>query len=327
MWNFSRIAKPMPPDGHGTLAETPLAGNRQRGVNIGSDSLDSPLDASYKQRSRPREFFQRGRVFSTLWSESAGKISTSTSRHPEASVSSYNEQAYARIRRFIVIREGANYCYALPITTYGGRGVAKHGVNKSDHCIVYTGQTAPSAIWDEHPRPGESGMRPIAIRVDPDSSAEELDEMSRIDLCGIARIEHNAKVRSYGRVDKQSMPDLLEAFRTVWSLDDPVDEVEDDDDEWILLGDIDGGQDDDDGDGRVIRVKSGQEDDDDKADDGDPRDHRMARRVNSGEKDDDDNEGDEGDVNTGCDPNNDPSRVCEACDARDAHSSMNGISE
>ena len=33
------------------------------------------------------------------------------------------------------------------------------------------------------------------------------------------------------------------------------------------------------------------------------------------------------DVYSGCDPDNDPSRVCEACDARDAHSSMNGITE
>ena len=265
MWNFSRIANPMPPDGDGTLAETSLAGNRQRGVNIGSAPLGSPPDALYKQRSR--KFFKCGRVFLMFWSEPAGGISTSTSRHFEASVKIYNEQAYTKIRRFVVIREGENYCHAVPITTYGGRGVAKHGVSKSDHCIVYTGRTAPSAKWDEHPRPGESGMRPIAIRVDPDSSAEELDEMSRIDLCDITRVEYNAMVASYGQVNEQSMPDLLEAFTTVWSFH-AFDGVEDDDDEWVLLGDADGGQDDGNVGDRTRRIDDDKDDDDGERKDG-----------------------------------------------------------
>ena len=120
-------------------------------------------------------------------------------------------------------------------------------------------------------------MRLIPIRVNPDSSSEQLDPMSRIHYGRIIRIEHNAMVRSYGQVSKQSMPDLLGAFKTVWSLEDAIDAVNDDDEDWILLYKTDGENEPGDGDGSESRI--GNDEDDDEGD---------VRMRDSGNDDDDD---------------------------------------
>lgn len=253
----SHIARPRSPDG--ALAGGRLAGENHRGVEINSASDMSSLFPSFKQQ--PRRFFRMGRVFLVLWSEHAGGSSPVTSRAQGSNVNGYGERVHSKVRRFVVIRESNTHCHALPLSTYGGEGVAGHGVRNSEHMIVYTGHTAPSARWDEHPRPGESGMRPMAVRVDPDSPAEHLHEMSRLDLGDITRIEHDVMVEDYGQVSKQSMPDLLEAFMMVWSLDDPIDSVEDDDEDWVLLGDT--GDEDDGGYGDASKGGIGEDKDED----------------------------------------------------------------
>jgi hypothetical protein len=56
-----------------------------------------------------------------------------------------------------VIRQtqGAKYCSALPISTYGGQGVGKNGVVKSEHGIIYTGKDVPRLDPNELPRRNE----------------------------------------------------------------------------------------------------------------------------------------------------------------------------
>jgi hypothetical protein len=225
-------------------AQSQLAGERQPGMKIGSDSVRSKLFPSFKQR--PSSFFIVGKVFLTLWSEPAGGHSTTTSGNPGTVLNNREESLSSKVRRFVVVRKGENHCYALPITTYNGRGVASHGVNKSEHAIIHSSRTAPSARWDEHPRPGETGMMPFPIRVDIESTSEHLHEMSRLDLGGITRIDHDALVEDYGQVSKESMSHLLRAFRAMWRHDEPIESVEDDHEDWILLDDTGGENDDDD---------------------------------------------------------------------------------
>lgn len=249
--SYGDITRPM--SAGGTKARSQLAGERQPGVKIGSDSPKSPSDSSFGLRPRPREFFKAGKVFLKLWTDPTAAKSIAAYRFNGALVNCNNEQVFTKVRRFIVVQAGEEYCHALPITTYSGRGVASQAVNESEHAVVYTGGIAPLAKWDEHPKPGESGMKTIAIDLDPGSSADYLHEMSRINLCDVVRINYDAEVKSHGNIKTNSMRYLLEAFRTAWSLDGPVDSIEDDHEDWILLDD-NGGENDDDDDEDVLVV-------------------------------------------------------------------------
>ena len=100
--------------------------------------------------------------------------------------------------------------------TYGGQGVSKPGVKKSDHAIIYTGRDAPHETTEEAAVRGEEGMRPGAIRVDVDTKGDKLDVMSRIDFGKPHTIHHNLKVRSFGKVNRDSRTHLIYQFDAVW---------------------------------------------------------------------------------------------------------------
>ena len=112
---------------------------------------------------------------------------------------------------FVVVREGALDCQAIPITSYGGQGLAKANVKHSDHAIIYSGRDEPPTM------PGESGMQPFAIRVDPDSKGTKLDPLSRIDFGRPCTIHNYMKVKSFGKVNRNSVHNLLTQYRTVQS--------------------------------------------------------------------------------------------------------------
>lgn len=102
-----------------------------------------------------------------------------------------------------------------PVLTYGHQGVGKQGVKKSEHAIIYTGKEAPEPRRAERAQRGEEGML-VAIRVDADDASEKLDPLSRIHFGKVYSIEHNVKVRSFGKVNAASMTSLLYQFRAVW---------------------------------------------------------------------------------------------------------------
>jgi hypothetical protein len=135
---------------------------------------------------------------------------------PGVVINHLGARVFSKIRRFVVIREGDSYCNALPINTYAGRGVAKHGIAKSEHAIIYTGRTPPRVRTDEAPKRGETGMQSIPIRVDADSFDELLDPMSRIDFGGVTKIQHNIRVKPLGIVNSTSMAALQHQFKVVW---------------------------------------------------------------------------------------------------------------
>ena len=72
------------------------------------------------------------------------------------------------------------------------------------------------ATTDELPSRGEAPMRRDAIRVDPDQKDEKLDPMSRIDFGKPQTIQHNLKVKSFGKVNRASMQSLSSQFGEVW---------------------------------------------------------------------------------------------------------------
>lgn len=186
-----------------------------------SEGDTEQLFSTFRIRSDPRRFFKVGRVFMLLWVEPAGEQGTRvtdgiSTRRPGTTRGRYGEEVFSKVRRFVVIRESHNYCSALPITTYGERGVGKPHVKKSEHAIIHTGRTAPDPLPSEEPSRGEEGMRPDAIRVEPDDREDKLDPRSRLDFGKVHTIQHNIKVKSYGKVHDRSLQALTDQFNNCW---------------------------------------------------------------------------------------------------------------
>lgn len=206
LWNSGRQG--------GVRAFRMLAGNSQQETEV--------LYPSFKLRHR--DFFREGRVFLILWTEPAGEP-TATTRVTNQQVPEvndgitpgvYGQRVFSKVRRFVIIREGDLSCSALPITTYGGRGVGKPGVRKSDHAIIFTGRSAPQPHRDEQPGRNEQPMRDRPICVVADENNAKLDPMSRIDLVKIHTINHNLKVKSFGLVHPNYIEALRTQFASVW---------------------------------------------------------------------------------------------------------------
>jgi hypothetical protein len=182
---------------------------------------EEQLFDSFRVRDHPHKFFTVGKVFMVLWVEPKGESTKTLDTNipvleEGTSTGRYGEKVFSKVRRFVVIREGSNYCSALPIATYGKRGVGKPGVNKSEHAIIYSGKRAPEPLDSEAAARGENGMRPEAIRVDLDDKNDKLDPRSRLDFGKVHTIQHNIKVRYFGQVHKNSMRALINQFGNVW---------------------------------------------------------------------------------------------------------------
>ena len=185
---------------------------------LSSDSEDSErLFESFRLPAHPRKFFTIGKVFYILWVEPAGESNTMvTGLEMGTTVGRFGERAFSKVRRFVVVREGDNYCSALPITSYGHRGVGKPGVNKSEHSVIHTTKNPPEPLPAELPLRGEDGMRPHAIKVDSDDPIDKLEALSRLDYGNVHTIQHNIKVKAFGKVNPKSMFALTNQFGNVW---------------------------------------------------------------------------------------------------------------
>ena len=134
----------------------------------------------------------------------------------------YGEWVHSKVRRFIAVREGPNFCSAVPVTSYSGQGVAKPGVKKSDHAIVYSGTYPPKATRAEQPtRRRRDALQPQPIAMDMESN-QKLDDMSRVNLAQLHTIHHYVKVKNVAMVAQRSMPDLISQFKYVLLNDESV---------------------------------------------------------------------------------------------------------
>jgi hypothetical protein len=128
-----------------------------------------------------------------LWPELLGTLNNKVTVVTEQTT---GEQIATKIRWFVVVREGNDFCSCLPIMTYGRQGVAKNGVIKYHHAVVYTSREEPAAQKNEAPRIGEKGLL-TSIRVRSKSRQEKLDPLSRINFSKIYTVEHNVKVHIF----------------------------------------------------------------------------------------------------------------------------------
>lgn len=136
------------------------------------------------------------------------------------------ERPLPRIRQFIVVKEGRGICYVWyvtlaqlhllsvsltlkrsPVSTYGGSGTARPGINHRTHAIVYTQGTTPRHVS------GERQLELPPIPVVPSNDGERLAPSCRIDFAIYYPMRHDIMVKDLGVVDKNSIPSLVQHAR------------------------------------------------------------------------------------------------------------------
>jgi hypothetical protein len=140
-------------------------------------------------------------------------------------VPSTGETVFAQTDRYVIIHPGSPsdpHFVALPIRTYGGRGVAAPRVIKSHHCIIFSNPAAREPTRQEEPTRGDDGMRRPPIRVVLNNPTDSLDPMCRVHLMGATAISNNERIRDFGRVSNESEVDLLSHFWNTWSRTRPL---------------------------------------------------------------------------------------------------------
>lgn len=129
------------------------------------------------------------------------------------------DRVFVPADRYVIIHPGSPRepdFVALPITTYGGRGVAAPGVIKSHHCIIFSSTYPPEPTAQEEPARGTDGMRRPPIRVNLYNPMDSLDCMSRVHLKGPTPISNHERIMEIGRVSTESKVDLMCHFWNVW---------------------------------------------------------------------------------------------------------------
>ncbi|KAL1638748.1 hypothetical protein SLS58_008672 [Diplodia intermedia] len=160
------------------------------------------LDPRFVRHSPGRDFYKVGKVFKVLWPEPAGNAQSGVTFVTGA----YNEPIYNKIRWFVVIREGRDCCTCLSIQTYNRQGVAKPGVDKAEHSVVFTGSYAPEIPeWED---PGGEMLQAIPV-VATDPTQAKMDAMSRLNYAKPYTVEHNVKSLDFGEV----APDWINTMR------------------------------------------------------------------------------------------------------------------
>ncbi|WPA97650.1 uncharacterized protein RHO25_002261 [Cercospora beticola] len=120
--------------------------------------------------------------------------------------------------RYVVIEEAspaADHFLALPILTYGGRGVAASDVVKGVHGIIYTSIIPPRPGVSEFPGRHEDPMVPNAIRIMPMDPEESLETRSRINYGRPTRIPLTTKIYHIGHVDRDHRDLLIRQYQHV----------------------------------------------------------------------------------------------------------------
>ncbi|KAF7185525.1 hypothetical protein HII31_13149 [Pseudocercospora fuligena] len=177
---------------------------------------ESTLDPKFRRRSR--KFFKTGRVLEALITQPADDEDGSVKSSESSFRVAHGERVFSKTRKYVIVLEYDRHCVVLPITTYNGQGVAKHGVVKAEHGIIYTGKTIPVVSDKEHPKIGEAPMQQHAIQVTPDDRTQLLQPRSRVVYSKPYVIEENQKVKSFGMLAESDIGPLQDQFREAMRL-------------------------------------------------------------------------------------------------------------
>ncbi|KAK9857856.1 hypothetical protein MYU51_020175 [Penicillium brevicompactum] len=171
---------------------------------LGATGENETLDPRYKVQRDGDAFFQVGRVFSMLYHENAGSRGPRNSKQgpprnsPQFIKGKYQEPIYSSIRRMIVVKQQQGCCWCVPITTYGGQGAAKSGIDRTKHAVIYMQGEEPPVQGDVR-RMTKQSLEVEPIRHENRHSGRfehkpSLDSMSRVNFGKVYTVEHNVKV-------------------------------------------------------------------------------------------------------------------------------------
>ncbi|CAN9433514.1 unnamed protein product [Alternaria alternata] len=121
----------------------------------------------------------------------------------------YGQWAYSQVRRFIIVKRKQEFCFAVPVFTYGNQGTTKPGVRPEEHAIAYSYGGVPKSV------PGEQVLQKTAIPIIMNAGERPLADASRIYFGIHHPIQFNVKVKDLGYVH----PQWLATFLGYWKME------------------------------------------------------------------------------------------------------------
>lgn len=154
------------------------------------------------------DFFARGRVFAIMWHEPVSSAS-SPPQKPRGKAKSITrtengDWIYSHIRMFIIVTSRQGFSIAVPISSYGGKGLTKRKFTEAErkgHAIVHLEGNRPQLIQGEEPFTKEA----IAVKPTPEA---RLNPASRINFRKPTTIEWHNRVANVGFVSSSSLASL-----------------------------------------------------------------------------------------------------------------------
>ena len=162
------------------------------------------MRAGYEVISKPSRFFTIGRVFKTLWTEPAGNTSEDGGNYVTSM--KFGENAFTKVRRFVVIREMQDHALCLPLNTYNGQGTSKPGIRADEYAPVHAQRSASPSLAQDPSRFQTSF--PIVV----ERSGETIDPKSHVNFGRVYTVEHNVKVSTVGRIAPEYLSLLDQKF-------------------------------------------------------------------------------------------------------------------
>ncbi|KAK0319784.1 hypothetical protein LTR82_009119 [Friedmanniomyces endolithicus] len=178
----------------------------------GVAAASSDYDDLYQVHPEPRRFFVLGKIFSLLWAEAIDVDSDTGSEITRDT--RYNRPVFSKRRRFIVVHVSPDHFSAVPITRYQSRSSSGRNAKHKIVAIVNTVSSNDTPIITNVAVPRTV---PLAIKAKPDEEGAGLSRQTRLVLSKIYTLEYSVKVRSWGTIDPQHLPNLLLRLREAWA--------------------------------------------------------------------------------------------------------------
>jgi hypothetical protein len=178
-----------------------------------SDALEDPYQI------RPSAFFRPGRVLSIVLHETAHSIDeerSSNRSYGSVSSTSSSQNIYSVVRTMVIVKARHGYSWAVPISSYSGKGTATRGLSQSDiaqHAIICAEGTRPMLL------PNEPELVKKPLTMIPADRSHRLNQASRIHFGKVHTVEHNTKIKNVGMIHKDSMQSLNAYFKESFEAD------------------------------------------------------------------------------------------------------------